>query len=59
MTTYTIYFVRHDTWNPGDKFDFEYKVEAVDEEIAKKEAISIFNRDNPDEDLTDYTYGIA
>ncbi|MBT3017230.1 MAG: hypothetical protein KME63_15935 [Candidatus Thiodiazotropha sp. (ex Clathrolucina costata)] len=57
MKEYIVYFANNENYSSENKFEFEYSVEASNEEEARQIAIKQFNTDNPSLNLDDYTTG--
>ncbi|MBV2138599.1 MAG: hypothetical protein KUF79_17465 [Candidatus Thiodiazotropha sp. (ex Ctena orbiculata)] len=57
MKEYVVYFAHNENYISDMKFEFEYTVEASNEEEARQIAIEIFNTNNPSLNLNDYMTG--
>ena len=57
MNKYVVYFANNEEYLSGKEFEFEYSVDASNEEEAKQRAIKLFQVKNPSLNLSNYTYG--
>ena len=59
MKDYIVYFAKNKDFNEAQEFAFEYSVKANSEAEAKEKAIAVFNENNPELHISDYTMGFS
>ena len=57
MKIYVIYFAENKDFIEAQSFAFEYSVNANSEDEAREKAIAVFNENNPELSINNYTTG--